>query len=781
MASIHPDPLGDVPKLSHEPSFDDEKKGYGIEAEKSLDSPDSERGTLALGSSEHVNGEPIISTGEDVSNYLVDVHDVGGEALTFRSIVLGTILSGFGASVTQARTFIYSFKPLPVSVSSIFLLLVIYSAGRIWARFPTREYFDRHPRLKRYAAIVHFLNPGEFGMKEHAVATFISTTASAGSTAVNNFAVQRLFYNTNPNAVTAVLATFSTACFGYGLVGLLRPLTVYPSYMVFWASLPSVTVFQTLHHDKVHNKEITSKRVRYFWYAVAGMAIYEILPAYIFPLLNGISIICLATQNAPPHARSVISYIFGGANSNEGLGVFEFSFDWQYLGSYYMSVPLIQQVNTWVGIFFGYFALLGIYYANTWNAKNFPFLSTAIFDSQGNVYNQSFVFGPDFNLNRTALAELGPPYLAGGNVLNNMAQNWAIGGLIAHVTLFWGKDVIAAFKLANARKQPDRHWIAMQKYKEAPMWWYAVLLVLSFFAGLIVIFKGNTTLPWWGYLVALSSGAIIAPFSTALFGRMGNGIATNQLFKMIAGAIHPGKPVANLYFAMWSHDVVSTSVNLAGDLKLGQYLKIPPRVMFITQVYGTILGAVINYVVMQVITTNKRAILLDPIGDNQWSGFGYQSLNSNAVTWSLAGQVYGIHSLYRWVPLGLILGAIPVVFQWLISRRVKKIGPLSIDKIILPYSMGNIALLGAGINSTVWSSIILAIVSQVYLRRYKPKWFRNFNYLIGGGLDGGAQITIFILTFAVYGASGTARPFPTWWGNTDTGNIDYCLHQRKGG
>lgn len=41
---------------------------------------------------------------------------------------------------------------------------------------------------------------------------------------------------------------------------------------------------------------------------------------------------------------------------------------------------------------------------------------------------------------------------------------------------------------------------------------------------------------------------------------------------------------------MWSHDVVSTSINLAGDLKVGQYLKIPPRVMFLTQVWGTILG-----------------------------------------------------------------------------------------------------------------------------------------------------------------------------------------------
>lgn len=46
---------------------------------------------------------------------------------------------------------------------------------------------------------------------------------------------------------------------------------------------------------------------------------------------------------------------------------------------------------------------------------------------------------------------------------------------------------------------------------------------------------------------------------------------------------------------MWSHDVISTSIGLAGDLKMGQYLKIPPRVMFLTQLWGTILGAVINY------------------------------------------------------------------------------------------------------------------------------------------------------------------------------------------
>lgn len=59
----------------------------------------------------------------------------------------------------------------------------------------------------------------------------------------------QLFYDAEVTATTAVLATFSTACFGYGLVGLLRPLTVYPSEMVYWGNLPNVLTLQGASQD----------------------------------------------------------------------------------------------------------------------------------------------------------------------------------------------------------------------------------------------------------------------------------------------------------------------------------------------------------------------------------------------------------------------------------------------------------------------------------------------------------------------------------------------------
>jgi hypothetical protein len=65
------------------------------------------------------------------------------------------------------------------------------------------------------------------------------------------------------------------------------------------------------------------------------------------------------------------------------------------------------------------------------------------------------------------------------------------------------------------------------------------------------------------------------------------------------------------------------------------------------------------------------------------------------------------------------------------------------------------------LTSTVASGIFVGLASQLWLRRYHPGWYRKYNYIFGGALDGGAQVMIFILSFAVFGASGIRRPFPS--------------------
>ena len=69
-----------------------------------------------------------------------------------------------------------------------------------------------------------------------------------------------------------------------------------------------------LHHDTSSNH----KRVKLFWTAFTGMFVYEILPSYIFPLLNGVNIVCLATQNASAKTVDIVTNLFGGIDGNEG-------------------------------------------------------------------------------------------------------------------------------------------------------------------------------------------------------------------------------------------------------------------------------------------------------------------------------------------------------------------------------------------------------------------------------------------------------------------------------
>jgi len=90
-----------------------------------------------------------------------------------------------------------------------------------------------------------------------------------------------------------------------------------------------------------------------------------------------------------------------------------------------------------------------------------------------------------------------------------------------------------------------------------------------------------------------------------------------------------------------------------------------------------------------------------------------------------------------------------------------------------PVLCWTLGYLSVGINSSVFTTFVLAVFSQYYLRRYRPRWFRKYNFLLSAALDGGTQVMVFVFTFAVGGGSGTVTSMPNWALNP-TGNPDYC-------
>ena len=105
-----------------------------------------------------------------------------------------------------------------------------------------------------------------------------------------------------------------------------------------------------------------------------------------------------------------------------------------------------------------------------------------------------------------------------------------------------------------------------------------------------------------------------------------------------------------------------------------------------------------------------------------------------------------------------------------------------------------IGCLCVGINSFLASYFVAAWFSQWYLRTRHPKLFARYNYIVPAGafvslyslearnsaekrssaLDGGTQVMVFILSFAVEGAAGKSHLFPQWWGANQNGNYDRC-------
>lgn len=73
----------------------DEKQAYLDPGTASLDSDSIYSDTV------FVNGEPVVTTGKDVSRFVVDLRDDGDPSLTFRSLVLGTVFAGLGAALCQ--------------------------------------------------------------------------------------------------------------------------------------------------------------------------------------------------------------------------------------------------------------------------------------------------------------------------------------------------------------------------------------------------------------------------------------------------------------------------------------------------------------------------------------------------------------------------------------------------------------------------------------------------------------------------------------------------------
>lgn len=766
----------------------DEKAGSSVVSEKEGISVEERIRDVECSSEPETNGG-VLDNERDIITRVIEVSDDASlNPWTWRAFIIGIGLSAFGGVLAE----IYYFKPQTVAVSSMFLAIISYFLGIFM-----ESVIPRHGMFK-------FLNPHPFNKKENAFIVIMSSAAANSALGTEVLAVQRLFYNITPSPAAGIFLLFSSQLLGYGIGGLFRSVLLYPSKMLYPGVLPLVSMFDMLFQERAtaqaqpqHSGKLTyQKKFRLFWIAFAGIFIWELFPEWIFPLLTGFSIFCLADPRSQTFTR-----IFGGTNGNEGLGILSICLDWQYISGGYnpMAIPLKAQTSNLIGYILCIVCFCGVYWGNIWKAQNFPFLSQELFYENGTIYDQLLILNDKYEVDPALLEVQGLPYYAGTWVLQLLTTNLGMAATVTHL-LIWNYDdmkaawnwltpsgLVSLFKkfdwrfwrdagIRDVEEDPelDPHYREMLKYADAPNSWYIVTLLCSIIIALVLIYKTESTLPWWGFFVAVVLAGISVLFFGTLFAITGLGFIIQPFIQMIGGFIHPGKPMANMYFVLYSYNSVTQAQLLLRDLKIAQYLKLPPRAAFTAQIIGTLFGAVLNFILMNTIIDNQRDILLSVEGTNIWSGQQPQQYNSQAIAWGgLSHQLFAVGKRYQFVAWAYLFGLLVPIPFWMVHKLWPK---LRADYLYTPVICYYIGWLCVGINSSISSYFLIAYVSQWWLRTRYPEWFNKYNYILAAALDGGTQIMVFILTFSVQGASGNAHLFPQWWGANQAGNYDRCAY-----
>lgn len=183
------------------------------------------------------------------------------------------------------------------------------------------------------------------------------------------------------------------------------------------------------------------------------------------------------------------------------------------------------------------------------------------------------------------------PLLQGPRIALAYALSFAsISCVLVHTALYEGKAMIRRLSLKRTVEDDDIHMRAMRKYPEVPEWWYQLLLAFLFAISMTSVVAWPTHLPWWGFIITIMIPVIFTIPIGIIQARSAQQIGLNVITEFVAGYIWPGRPVANLLVKIYGYMTMNRGLSFVGDLKMGMYMKVPPRAMFRFQVIGSFMS-----------------------------------------------------------------------------------------------------------------------------------------------------------------------------------------------
>lgn len=671
--------------------------------------------------------------------------------LTFRMWVLGTLSCVLLSFLNQ----FFWYRTEPLTITAISAQIAVVPLGQLMAATITKRVFFQGTRCE------FTLNPGPFNVKEHVLITIFANSGAGTVYAIHVVTAVKIFYRKHISFFVSLLVVITTQVLGFGWAGIFRRYLVEPAAMWWPANLVQVSLFRALH-EKDERPKGGLTRSQFFVIAFLCSFAYYVFPGYIFQMLTSLSWICWLFPN------NVLAQQLG--SGLYGLGIGAVGLDWSTISSYLgspLASPWFATANVAVGFVFVMYILTPLcYWLNVYDAKTFPIFSDELFTDEGKVYNITAIIDSNFHLDLAAYERQGRLFLSTFFAMTYGVGFAALSATIMHVALFHGREIWEQSKSSFKEKGMDIHTKLMRRYKQVPEWWFVCILIATIATTVFTCqyFNEQLQLPWWGVLLACA----IAIFFTLPIGIItaitNQSPGLNIITEYIIGYIYPGYPVANMCFKVYGYISMTQAITFLQDFKLGHYMKIPPRTMFMAQVVGTLIAGIVYLGTAWWLMETIPDICEDT--SSVWTCPSDTVFYDASVIWGLIGprRIFGDLGTYEKVNWFFLGGAIAPLLVWLAARAFPQ--QEWIRLINMPVLIGATGMMppATAVNYTSW--IIVGFLSGFVVFRYRPEWWRRHNYVLSGALDAGLAFMGVLL----YLCLGLEDISINWWGN----DLDGC-------
>ncbi|GER53541.1 oligopeptide transporter [Striga asiatica] len=666
---------------------------------------------------------------------------------TFRMWFLGLLSC---VLLSFLNTF-FSYRTEPLAITMISVQVATLPIGRFMAAVLPKRKFNL------FGLWEFTLNPGPFNMKEHVLISIFANAGSGTAYAVGIVDIIKAIYRRKISFIASWILVITTQVLGYGWAGIMKKYVVEPAEMWWPSCLVQVSLFRALHEKD----ERKNSRARFFMIALACSFAWYIFPGYLFPTLSSISILCLAFP------KSVRAQQIG--SGMRGLGIFSMTLDWSVVASY-LGSPLVSPFFAIVNVFVGYAAVVYLimpvaYWGlNLYSAKTFPIFSSHLFNRNGGTYDVSSIVNDKFEIDLPAYEKQGRINLSVFFALTYGLNFAAVMATLTHVAFFNGKEIWGRFR-ASYKSKTDIHTRLMRKYEDIPGWWFygmlAITLVVSL--ALCIFMRKEVQLPWWGLLFAAALALAFTLPISVITATTNQTPGLNVITEYIMGVIYPGRPIANVCFKTYGYISMSQAIGFLNDFKLGHYMKIPPRSMFIVQLVGTIIAGSINVCVAWYLLTSVANICQDQLlpANSPWTCPSDRVFYDASVIWGLVGpkRIFGVLGNYGALNWCFLIGALGPVVVWGFHKLFPSQGWIKL--INIPVLLGATAMMppASSVNYNSW--IVVGTIFNLFVYRYRKGWWQRYNYVLSAALDAGLAFMGVLLYFSL----GMEEKGVSWWGS----------------